>query len=409
MSVIDTVRPVSVYDAGAGTAVPSGTLATVTADNSDATYIDFNVADHSDDWVLRVASHTPSAGYGRHRVRGRIRIRADAGSCTEDVCLGRGAVHYYRWTTVPVTTSFAEQISDWFQDSEFGLAVTGALADLNISGGWPESVSGAAELRTSECYVDVDCRLWPDYAPEVRDASGTDQAGGTVTDTNQPTLYFGSPAYDGLPALDWAVVVRDAGAVAVFTASGSGSPPSTVPVSVGLDDGAYTADFTVQSSIRLGDPFPHEQSLSFAVNNLVTPPSPPLLDVTEEAGGYRVTWSDPGGPAWDDDYVVAEVWRNDCTGTYRIAVTPDSLNGSYLDLAIPQVDLEPGCDEPIASCNITYSVRYWGYITSGTPPLPELRTTDYSSEVVPSFSYTDGLDRLSSMDDRMALTLSRSS
>jgi hypothetical protein len=366
MAVTDVLRPISVRKTGAGTAVPSGTLAGVTSDNSDSTYIQFPVASGGSNWNLRVESHTPAAGYQRHQIRGRIRIRADAGECTEDIDLGRGTTDYIEYDTVPVTASFAEQATSWYATVDYGLATVGALADLNIGGGWFEDNGTATEGRTAEAYIDVDCRKAPAYSPEIRDNAGNDQTSGTVTDTNQPDLYFGTPDLDGLPALDWSVTVK-AGATTVFSSSGSGAPPSIVPVTTGLDDGAYTATFSVRSTIRYTDPYASTQALNFSVQNTVPPPSPPLVAVTAEAGGYRVTWTNPGGQAWDNDYVVAEVWRDDCTGSQRIATVPNGLNGTYLDLAIPQLDplpSGPDCEVSDGECDITYRVRYFGYVST---------------------------------------------
>jgi hypothetical protein len=90
--------------------------------------------------------------------------------------------------------------------------------------------------------------------------------------------------------------------------------------------------------------------------------------VEPEFGGYRVSWSNPGGQAWDDNYVVAEVWRDDCTGSQRIATVPNGLNGTYLDLAIPQLDPQPvpgpDCEVSSEPCDITYRVRYHGYVST---------------------------------------------
>lgn len=369
MATTDVLRPLSVRKTGAGTAVPSGTLAAVTSDNSDATYVDFNLADFGNNYNLRVGPHTPAANYQRHRIRGRIRVRSDAGTCTEDIDLGRGTEDYIEYDTVPVTASFAEQVGSWYQDADYGLATVGALSDLNIGGGWIDNAAGAGETRTAEMYVDIDCRLRPDYAPEIQDSAGVNRAGSTVTDTNQPDLFFGAVGYDGLPALSWAVTVKNGASVTVFSSSGSGTPPGTVPVTTGLPDGAYTAEFVVRSTIRGADPFEHTQILAFNIENTVPPPSPPNLVVTEQDGGYLVTWTDPGGQPWDNGYVVAEVFRDDCTGTSRIATVPDGINGSYLDLAIPQLDplneqVGGVCTVHTESCDITYRVRYWGYVSS---------------------------------------------
>lgn len=367
MAVTDVLRPLSVRLTGGGVAVPSGTLATVTSDNSDATYIQLVTANSQNNWNLRVEPHTPAAGYQRHQIRGRIRIRTDAGTAFEDIDVGRGTTSYIRYGTVPVTDAFADQATAWFQDNSFGLATVGTLPDLNIGGGWIDGEVGAAEIRTAECYLDVDCRTGPQYDAEVRDAAGVDQSGGTVTDTTQPTLFIGAVDYDGLPAASWSVTVKDAGAVAVFTSSGSGTPPVSVDVTASLDDGAYTAEFSVTSTIRGADAFEVTDTIAFSVQNIVPPPSPPLVDVTEDSGGYLVTWTDPGGQPWDNNYVVAEVWRDDCNGSARIATVPDGLNGSYLDLAIPQLDpipSGPDCEVSTPACDITYRVRYSGYVST---------------------------------------------
>ena len=364
MPDVDVLRPVSVRDAGAGTSVPSGTLAAVTSDNSDATYIDFNLADAGNNWNLRVEPHTPASGYQRHRVRARIRIRTDAGTATEDIDLGRGTSDYLVFDTVPVTASFTEQVTSWYQNTSFGLATAGALSDLNIGGGYPtNALGGMAELRTAECYVDVDCRFRPDYSPEVRDNAGLDKSGGTVTDTTTPTLYFGAVGYDGLPPFNWAVQVEDALSNVVFSETGFGTPP-TETISDSLPDGPYTATFVVYSTIRGTDQFGYAETIAFEIENTVPPPSPPLVYVTEEFGGYRVAWVNPGGQMWDDDYVVAELFRDDCTGSQRIATVPNGINGSYLDLAIPQIDHDPGCGQTASGCDITYRVRYWGYVST---------------------------------------------
>lgn len=367
MAVTDVLRPLSVRLAGGGVAVPSGTLAGVTSDNSDATYVQLVSANSGNNWNLRVESHTPAAGYQRHQIRGRIRIRTDAGTAFEDIDVGRGTTSYIRYGTIPATDAFAEQATAWFQDNAFGLATVGALPDLNIGGGWIAGEVGAAEVRTAECYLDVDCRTGPQYDAEVRDAAGVDQSGGTVTDTTQPTLFIGAVDYDGLPAASWFVTVKDAGAVVVFTTSGSGTPPVSVDVTTSLEDGAYTAEFSVTSTIRGADAFTVADTIAFSVQNTVPPPSPPLVDVTEQDGGYLVTWTDPGGQPWDNAYVVAEVWRDDCNGSARIATVPDGLNGSYLDLAIPQLDplpSGPDCEVSTPACDITYRVRYSGYVST---------------------------------------------
>jgi hypothetical protein len=268
---------------------------------------------------------------------------------SEDIDLGRGTTDAIQWDTVPVTSTLTDRTGSWYQDSGYGLDVSGALTDINLGGGWLiNSAGGATESRTAEVYADIDCRARPDYDAEVRDAAGVDQSGGTVTDTNQPTLFFGAIGYDGLPELNWSVSIG-----ALFSTSGAGAPPTSVPVVTGLPNGAYTATFTVRSTIRGSDPFEHVQTIDFTIDNVVPSPSPPIMTVT------------PGGQTWDDGYVVAEVWRDDCHGSQRIATVPDGINGSYLDLAIPQPVLVGSvCETHAGECAITYRVRYWGYVST---------------------------------------------
>jgi len=214
MAVTDVLRPLSVRLTGGGVAVPSGTLAGVTSDNSDSTYVQVTSANSGNNYNLRVESHTPAAGYQRHRIRGHIRVRCDAGTCNEDIDVGRGTSSWIGYTTVPVTTSFVDQYSAWFQQTSYGLDTPGALSDLNIGGGWIADEVGAGETRTAEMYIEIDCRKAPQWSPELRDAAGTNRNEGTVTDTNTPTMYFGAVDYDGLPALNWFANVRTGSAAA---------------------------------------------------------------------------------------------------------------------------------------------------------------------------------------------------
>jgi hypothetical protein len=360
MAQIDVLRPISVLVTGSGIAVPSGTLATVTADNSDATYIRFDEDDYGDNWSLRVESHTPPANHQRHRLRGRIRIRTDTGFLAEDIDVGRAGQDYIDFSTIQATASFTEQQTSWFQDPEFGLATAGALADLNIGGGWPEyPISSPTQLRTSECYIDIDCRARPDYTADVLDASGASQNGGTVTDTDSPTLYFGAVSYDGLPALNWSVTVG------AYSNSGSGTPPTSV-VAGDLLNGSYTATFTVRSTIRGSDAFEHVQTINFDVDFQATLPSPPALTVEQVDDGIELTWTDPGGTPWDDDYAVIEIFRRDCHSDefVRIATIEDALNGTYLDRNVPTRDETGGAGACAGvACELTYRARYWGTVS----------------------------------------------
>lgn len=354
MAQIDILRPIATLVTGSAVPVGGATLNAVTADNSDSTWISFPVTGTAV-WSLRVGSHTPPAGFGRHRVRGRVRIKTNTGVNFDDIDVGRDTEQFINWDTVPVTTSMTEQFTSWFQDPEFGLAVAGALADLNIGGGYPVFDTGGF-LQTAECYIDVDCRERPVYNPDVQDSAGVSRDGGTVTDTNRPTLVFGTVAYDGLPAMDWQVTVGGQ----LF--SGVGAPPSSLQTDE-LVDGSYTAVFRVRSTIRGADAIEHEQSISFDVAFDADLPSPPNLTAEDTAFGIQLTWTNPGGVPWDEDFVVVELLRSDChTGEFvRIATIPNALDGAYLDRWVPTLDLYDAC-APLG-CQVTYRARYWGTVS----------------------------------------------
>lgn len=367
---IDTLRPLSARKTGPATTQPSGggnTIASVTADNNDATYIIYPVAGLGN-WSVRMEPHTPAAGYQRHQIRGRIRARTDVGTLTDDIDIGRGTSDYIAFGQADITSTMTEYASGWFQQNAYNLA-DATITDFNMGGGYlGETDGGTTELRTAEVYLDVDCRQAPQYTPQARDASGADQTGGTITDTDQPVLWFGTPAYDSLSANAWSVSVVGAASGPVFSQSGFGMPPSSITMPSSADDD-YTATFSVASTIRAADVFPNVQVITFELHNIIPPPSPPLLTVEREGDGYRLTWEDPGGQTWDDGYVITEVWRDDCTGSQRIAAVTDGLNGSYLDLAIPQLDENGLCGNTPTPCDITYRVRYWGYVST-TVTLP---------------------------------------
>jgi hypothetical protein len=53
-------------------------------------------------------------------------------------------------------------------------------------------------------------------------------------------------------------------------------------------------------------------------------------------------------------------------------------------------------------------VRLDGTISGGPLPVPELRVSDFASTTVPSFTYSDGMDRLASLTTKMAVVTDRS-
>lgn len=394
MSQVDVLRPISVQLTGAAVAAPSGALYVVTSDDTDSTWLSFPVSGTGDNWSLRVGPHTLPSGYGRHRIRGRVRIACDSGTANEDIDVGKGAISYVNYETISVTSTPTEQSTSWFTDTGFNLGYAGTISDYNIGGGWWENASGAYVGKTFECYIDVDCRARPDYTPDVLDGALTSKAGGTITDSRRPTFSFGGVSYDGLPALEWSL------SCGPYSTSGSGTPPSSVTSGVDFPNDSYVATFVVKSTIRGADPFSSTQSISFDVDvPIPVPPPPANVTAVEQSGGILISWEDPGGQPWDDDYVVAEVLRSDCDSEeQRIAVVENGLTASYLDLATPVTNGNGVCGDE--ACQLTYRVRYWGTISS----IVELPSTVPDGMIIgwPSTaaSIPSGWTRVSALDDK---------
>jgi hypothetical protein len=324
VSVIDTVRPASTLTSGDWSVVPSGTRHGVTSDNSDSTYVVDTVGADGRVLELNTSSHNVPANHQRHAIRIRVRGQSSGantvqGSGTWAQRLGTGG----SWT---LTGSFSASLTSTLTTytSSWTNANTLIASAANIFGvGYTLAPGQIDDPRVMELYFDIDNRARPDYNPDVLDAAGVSRDGGTVSDTNRPTLVFGSVAYDDLPALDWEVTVGGQ------TFSGSGTPPTSVQTNE-LSNGLHEAVFTVRSTIRGADPFEHEQSITFTVDFDIPPPPPPAnLTATVVDGGIQVCWEDPGGQPWDDDFVYAEVYRSDCVSPDLLGLTLPGEDGSY--------------------------------------------------------------------------------
>lgn len=307
---------------------------------------------------VRCDPHTPPANHERHRIRAIANLQT-----FDDVTVKIGTAIPVEFggtnawfTPVSSAGSFTDVQGGWQQQAGLQLGYAGALTFIPVV-----DDQNDAGHRVDYLAIDVDCRARPDYSPEVRDAAGVDQSAGTVTDTNIARLYFGSVAYDGLPSLDWSVQIGD------WSTSGSGVPPLSV-LSPELGNGSYSAVFTVRSTIRGASAFPHEETITFDVDyNPAAVPSPPgSLTVEYDGDDIEVCWSDPGGVPWDDGRAIAEVWRYTCyePDGVHVATIDDALTGCYTDTDPPLSQIDTDACEHDGPCSITYSVRYWGTISS---------------------------------------------
>lgn len=307
---------------------------------------------------VRCDPHTPPANHERHRIRAIAHLQT-----FNDVTIRIGPAVPVEFggtnawfTPVSSAGSFGDVVGAWQQQAGLQLGFAGALTFIPVA-----ADDFDAGHRVDYLAIEVDNRERPDYSPEVRDAAGTDQSAGTVADTNTPTLFFGGVSYDSLPSLDWSVQIGD------WSTSGTGVPPVSVTAPE-LANGSYSAIFTVRSTIRGSSPFAHVETIPFDVDfDPGAVPSPPgFLTVEYSGDDIEVCWSNPGGVPWDDDRAIAEVWRYSCYEPEgrHIATIDDALTACYTDEDPPlsQVDTD-ACDHD-GPCQITYSVRYWGSVSS---------------------------------------------
>lgn len=396
MSVIDTVRPASTTTAGGWTAVGAASLHAATSDNSDASYALGPVALQF--MTLACTAHTPPAGHERHQIRVRARARADSGSAQliirPNVASQAGADY-----GVILTTTIQDLTAPWL-NSPFSLAGTSA-ATYSIEARPAGAVPVAS--RVMELYLDVDCRAAPTFTPQVLDAEGNDQAGGTVTVSNLISFVFDAPSYDGLSARNWTLQVHtDPGGILVFESSGIGTPPS---VPAALTNGDYIASYQTFSTIRVNDAYASTlQTVSFTMDasvpnapvNLTATPTlnPPSIEVCWEAPADTSVWTEP-------TEVYAEITRTDCNGTERIALVPDGLSGCWTDRFMSLSSEGVFCGEEDHQCEVCYDIRYWGYtdvaVTPPTDPIPAGVIFAWPSTVA---SIPSNWTRVAAMDGR---------
>lgn len=339
-----------------------------TSDDSDATRLDGEiVGPNPDQAVLGGDTLALPADHEWHRARVRLRgAGAVDGPSREETrvqLLGdrtdvSGDDVSQEFTFVEIAT----KASSWEL-----LPTPGAVGSAPV-----EFTLTAASTHTAEAYeiyYDREARNKPTFTPDVEDGAGSSVAGGTITDTNQARLVFGSIAYDGLVARSWTVEVEDSGGAIVFSDSGSGTPPPEI-VTDPLADDTYTARFQAFSTIRVDDAFGSDvESVTFAVS--FAPPNAPECTVTPTADppSIEACWTDPTSPGfspgdteWDDESeVVSEVRRTDCNGTEVIYVAL-TYEDCHVDRFMGLSFAGSFCGEDDHVCQVCYEVRWWGRV-----------------------------------------------
>jgi hypothetical protein len=383
MAVIDTLRPVSfVYSHSNWTTTPSGTVVAVVGDDNVSTYAS-RPAMSSGDAKWNTGTHTPPADHERHRVRGRAVMRTPSGfstNCNIQAAFPGDSATGVLWapiTSVPITTSFTEVAAGWLSSgSNGGVTLEEYLADpspkafgVYVRPSPSSSGSTIATLDVAEIYLDIDCRAKPTFTADVLDGAGNSKASDVIDNTSTPTFTFDSVALDGLPARLWRLTILSGG-TPVYETTVNGAAPAAH--NVPLVNGSYTARFEVASTIRGSEAFWSDPvEIDFEVQVPISPPA----NITTEVQGSNVVicWQQPGGesPWGDPSQVTTHIERTDCTGTHVVG-SPKGTSGCFTDRTATFSRQGRFCGEPDHECQVSYRLRYEGYINAvvGTEPAP---------------------------------------
>lgn len=388
MPVIRTLRPSSTITASGWVPWPSGTLWGVTSDDDDATWADGDT-NLVGAMVLGLPADAPTVDHWRHRVSVRSRVARFLPTGQSGPVLVMYQVRQVRstgqstspWQSTSVASQTPQTITLQIPMPADTAFTTAATWELSVEAQMPAGMQALTEVY--ELWVDVDWRARPSFTPIIRDGTGAPTVG-PISDTLTPTFSFDSPAWDGLPPRWWRVAVYTAAEVgapgfapfttpAQWSASGAGTPPSSIGVGALTNATTYTAYWQVASTItpNLDLEFPSDiESVAFSV--AVTVPNPPSSVTVTATPGQPVAdvcWTGPagGGPATFVGGVVVEIQRSDCGGPWTTIHTESAAapgSGCWEDTAIPVPTAgHGGCDSGSpGECDHQWRVRWWGLV-----------------------------------------------
>jgi hypothetical protein len=401
MATIVTLRPSATSSSTGWTAVPSGTLHSVTSDNNDATYALWS--GNGAPLVLQTPIDSPGAGLRRHQVR--VRARGQLGDAWWGVRLQSGLLTAGAARQFPA--SLETSIGSW----GFGAPPDGAtILAAHIEG-------QSDNLRIAEIFLDVDFRGEPQFAAEVLDGAG--DLAFTVTDTSTPTLHADSIDLDGLPARQFRYWVTQ-GVTVVFDTgivSGQATDTQTTP----LANGSYTAHMQIWSTLGGQYEYPSaEETYSFSVSiGEVPKPADPVVTQIPDSPLWEIGVCAPDVRSLDGDVGYIEIQRVGCvTSEDPTAVTIAMLGPletdectSYIDYSVPRTGLPAtaACDHPDEQCCSYYRARTIGRIGGNVviSTWSDVTESGLSSGLVFFWPSThaaipDGWSRVAGLDDRYA-------
>jgi hypothetical protein len=404
MGTITTLRPSTVSSGVGWSAVPSGTLSTVTSDDIDSTYALWSGSGSA--LILGTPVDSPPAGERRHQAR--LSARGEDGNAWWSVRLSSGAL--IAGAAAQFTASPSTVVGSW----GFGAPPDGATILYTYVTGQSSGV------KINELYLDVDTREAPTFTPQILDGSGTPTT--TISDTTQPVIRADAIDLDALNARQYrywvtlgADIVWDTGVV-----SGASVNRETTP----LDNGSYVAHLQIWSTLGQNTAYASdEETLAFTLTvGAVQSPDNPEVDPLDGTPFYTLSACAPFVDDLDGEVGWIEIQRIDCPDDVPTSTTVAILGpletgecADWVDFTLPRTGSSSVCDPSIPCCSY-YRARTVGRIDG------DLRISDWSDSYNPGVprgmivmwpstaaSVPDGWDRTTELDGKYPKGIATSS
>lgn len=397
MGTITTLRP-SATSSGVGwSAVPSGSLHAVTADDSDSTYALWSGSGSA--LILATPADEPPLGERRHQAR--LRMRGEDGDAWGAVRLASGGLA--AGVAAPFASSPGTVTGSW----GFGVPADGStVLSAYVTG----QTSG---VKVQEIYLDVDSRFAPSFTAQVIDGSGAVTT--TVSDTAQPTIRASVVDTDGLSARQYRYWVT-LGATVVWD-TGIVPGPAADRETTALDNGSYVAHLQVWSTLGNNTEYASdEETVSFTVSvGAVPAPENPVVSQVVDTPFYELEVCAPYAGDFDGGQAYVEIQRVDCASSDSPTPVSVAILGpldtdecaTYVDYSLPRTGVGATCTHQPEQCCSYYRARTLGRIDGA------LQISDWSDAYDPGIpngiiflwpdtaaSVPEGWSRVTDLDGR---------
>lgn len=362
-----------------GTITPTGgTLPSILADGSDATYVGgFSASPET--IIVTTGAHTLPANTARHSIRGWIRWKHALSSCWLYITdLGQTSIcgSSSPFVTNSQTAQMADTIDpDWIFEPTI---------DLHMEARSQGGIQLWAEFRVVVVEVDQ-----PTFTLQILDGDGL--PADPLVLSNAPTFEFSAVALDTMPGRSWQAALYTLATTLLpgfvpFQASGllwsagaAGSAPSTSPASA-QPNGDYVAYAQIVSTVGANTAFESDiETVGFEI--ALTIPAAPTVTAVVTDQSVEVCVQDESAPGEWDDTIVVTILRHDTAHPDGVIVAVSDAVAAesefcFTDCFTPLC--APICDAPDCEAHEFY---YTATITGDISGFPVTTAAGTSSTV----------------------------